>query len=68
MLNSAKYFEDKHLLDRAVVLYHKGKNVSRALEICFSTHNYDYLRTLVDDLGEGEDPETLSKAAEYFID
>lgn len=67
LLQSAKYFEDKHLLDKAAVLYHKGKNVSKALELCFATHNYDYLRTLVDDLGEGEDPETLVKAAEYFL-
>ena len=67
MLQSAKYFEQKHFLDRAVVLYHKGKNLKKALDLCFSSHNYDYLRTLVDDLGEEEDPTTLLKAAEYFI-
>lgn len=67
MIQSAKYFEQKHFLDRAVILYHKGKNLKKALDICFATHNYDYLRTLVDDLGEGEDPATLLKAADYFI-
>ena len=67
MLQSAKYFEQKHFLDRAVVLYHKGKNIKKALDLCFASHNYDYLRTLVDDLGEEEDPTTLMKAAEYFI-
>ena len=67
MLQSAKYFEQKHFLDRAVVLYHKGKNLKKALDLCFASHNYDYLRTLVDDLGEEEDPDTLVKAAEYFI-
>lgn len=67
MLQSAKYFEQKHYLDRAVVLYHKGKNLKKALDLCFSSHNYDYLSTLVQDLGEEEDPATLMKAAEYFI-
>ena len=67
MIQSAKYFESKHFLDRAVVLYHKGKNLKKAMEICFESHNYDYLKTLVDDLGEGEDPATLIKAADYFI-
>jgi intraflagellar transport protein 140 len=67
MIQSAKYFESKHFLDRAVVLYHKGKNLKKAMEICFESHNYEYLKTLVDDLGEGEDPATLIKAADYFI-
>jgi intraflagellar transport protein 140 len=67
MLQSAKYFEQKHYPDKALILYHKGKNLKKALELCFASHNYDYLKTLVDDLGEEEDPETLMKAAEYFI-
>ena len=50
-----------------MVLFHKGKSLGRALEICLATHNYDYLRILVDDIKEGEDPEALSKAAEYFM-
>lgn len=67
MLKSAKYFEEKHFLDRAVVLYHKGKNLKKALDLCFASHNYDYLKTLVDDLSEEEDPATLLKTADYFI-
>ena len=68
MLQTALYFENKHLLDRAVVLYHKGKNVKKAMDLCFQSNNYDYLRSLVDDLGEEEDPDTLLRAAEYFLD
>ncbi|CAG9334634.1 unnamed protein product [Blepharisma stoltei] len=67
MLQTAKYFEEKHLFDRAIKLYHKGKNVKKALDLCFREHNYEYLRTLVDDLGEEEDPTTLLRAADYFM-
>ena len=67
MTQSASYFEGKHLFDKAIVLYHKGKNVRKALDLCFQAGNQDYLKTLVDDLGEEEDTETLARAAEYFL-
>lgn len=67
LTQSAAYFENKHLFDKAIVLYHKGKNVRKALDLCFQAGNQDYLKTLVDDLGEEEDSETLARAAEYFL-
>jgi intraflagellar transport protein 140 len=65
---SARYFEEKHLLDRAVILYHKARQLQKALELCFVSNNFEYLRALADDLGEEEDPETLQRAADYFME
>jgi intraflagellar transport protein 140 len=67
MLKSAAYFEQIRDLDKAVILYHRGGNVRRAMDLCFKNHNFEYLKNLAEDLGEEEDPETLAKAAEYFM-
>lgn len=67
MLKSAAYFERVRNLDKATILYHRGGNVRRAMDLCFKNHNFEYLKNLAEDLGEEEDPETLSKAAQYFM-
>ena len=43
---SHRYFEEKGQYDKAVQLYQKGGNVSRALEICFKAQLFDELRDI----------------------
>ena len=45
---ACRYFEGKRQYDKAVQLYQKGGDMSRALEICFKAQLFDELR----DIGE----------------
>lgn len=40
------YFEEKGKYDKAVQLYHKGGNMTRALEMCFKAQLFDDLRAI----------------------
>ena len=41
-----RYFEGKRQYDKAVQLYQKGGDMSRALEICFKAQLFDELRDI----------------------
>ena len=66
-LDAAAYFEDKRYLDKAVMLYEKGGNLNRALDLCFTGQLFDALRAIADNLSDGTDPVILSKCATFFL-
>ncbi|RHY31008.1 hypothetical protein DYB32_003834 [Aphanomyces invadans] len=68
MLECAQYFEGKREFEKAVVLYHKGGHVAKALELCFHANLFDELQTIADELGAGTNtsPIVLGKCADFF--
>ncbi|KAF0691673.1 Aste57867_17141 [Aphanomyces stellatus] len=68
MLECAQYFEAKREFEKAVVLYHKGGHVSKAIEICFQAQLFDELHTIADELGSSTNtsPIVLGKCADFF--
>jgi intraflagellar transport protein 140 len=67
-IDAARYFEAKQQMDKAVLLYHKGGNVSRAVDICFNAKLFDSLRTIADDLGPETDPALLARCGDFFLE
>jgi len=68
MVDAAQYFEGKEMFEKAVLLYQKGGNVSKALDICFRAQLFESLRTIADDLGDDTDPALLGRCADFFLE
>ncbi|KAH9494870.1 hypothetical protein Btru_015870 [Bulinus truncatus] len=69
IMEAARYYETKPGQEsKAVMLYHKAGNYSKALELAFSTKQYDSLQQISSELDERADPELLQKCAEFFIE
>jgi intraflagellar transport protein 140 len=74
MVEVARHLEAKGLNDSAVMLYQKGGNIPRALDLCFRAQLFDMLRSIADSLDSGampeaqSSPEILSRCAEFFIE
>ena len=66
-LDAAAYFEDKRYWEKAVLLYDRGGNLSKALDLCFQGQLFDALRNIADNLTDATDPVILSKCATYFL-
>eukprot|EP01006_Ploeotia_vitrea_P023897 TRINITY_DN56570_c0_g3_i1.p1 TRINITY_DN56570_c0_g3~~TRINITY_DN56570_c0_g3_i1.p1 ORF type:complete len:722 (+),score=428.01 TRINITY_DN56570_c0_g3_i1:176-2167(+) len=66
-VEAARYFEERQIWDKAVLLYQKGGRAQRAVELCFRSGNYDALRQIADDLGPQTDPALLVRCAEFFM-
>jgi intraflagellar transport protein 140 len=66
-LSTARYYERKQSYDKAVLLYQRGGNVGRALQLCFQAQLFDSLRNIADDLGDDTDPELLAQCGEFFM-
>jgi intraflagellar transport protein 140 len=45
-VEAAKYFEEKGVMDKAVLLYQKGGRIGKALDLCFKAQLFDALRTI----------------------
>jgi intraflagellar transport protein 140 len=43
MTDAARYFEERNIPDKAVLLYNKGGFVARAVELCFQNNLYESL-------------------------
>ena len=56
MCEAAAYFESRGQEDRAVMLYQKGGNVSKAVELCFRSRLFDQLREIAETLSADADP------------
>eukprot|EP00753_Platysulcus_tardus_P003573 PLAT12468.31.p1 GENE.PLAT12468.31~~PLAT12468.31.p1 ORF type:complete len:1453 (-),score=862.37 PLAT12468.31:92-4450(-) len=67
-VDAAAYFEAKGLYDKAVQLYQKGGQVSKALDLCFRAELFEELRSIADELGNDTSPEVLVRCAEFFMD
>ena len=59
--------EVKAMLRNAILLYHKGGQVTKALELCFRSQLHESLRTIADDLGKDSSPELLARCADFFM-
>ncbi|KAI9137959.1 hypothetical protein BKA69DRAFT_835376 [Paraphysoderma sedebokerense] len=66
-ISIAKYYESIGCNDKAVTLYHKGGNTSKALEVAYQTEQFEVLRDIVESLGDSCDKRLLENAAEYMI-
>lgn len=63
----ARFFEERGLSEKAVILYQKGGKIPRALEMCFKAQLFDSLRIISDSLGAETDPALLSKCGDFFM-
>jgi intraflagellar transport protein 140 len=54
--------------EKAVLLFQKGGNLSRAVELCFRSRLFDALREIADALTAETDPQLLQSCAEFFLD
>ena len=68
MIESAAYFEERNMPDKAVALYQKAGNTSRAIDLCFRHRLFDSLRDIADSLNASTDPQLLHRCAEFFLD
>lgn len=66
-IECAKYFEEQNDLEKAVVLYHRGGMLHKALDLAFKTQHYDVLQEIATQLDSDSDPALVQKCAEYFI-
>ncbi|ORY30689.1 hypothetical protein BCR33DRAFT_703366 [Rhizoclosmatium globosum] len=69
MLDVANYLEATGAnLDKAITLYHRAGQTSKAIDLCFQTREFHVLDELASSLGPKSDPELLSKCARFFIE
>lgn len=64
LLDTARYFEGKGMIDEAVQLYQRGKQAGRALELALSQGRPDAVGVLASQLGPDSDPRLLVECAE----
>ncbi|CAB4034032.1 intraflagellar transport 140 homolog [Paramuricea clavata] len=69
MIDVARYYEsNSNMLDKAVILYHKAGEVSKALDLCFKTEQFSALQMVAEDLTENTDPEMLTRCSQFFME
>ncbi|XP_046855391.1 intraflagellar transport protein 140 homolog isoform X2 [Xenia sp. Carnegie-2017] len=69
MIDVARYYENNsNTLDKAIILYHKAGEVSKALDLCFETEQFSTLQMVAGDLTENTDPEMLSRCSQFFME
>lgn len=74
MLDCAQHFELKGEPEKAIQLYHKGGDVSKALSLCFENDKlsknstiFDMINAIVNDLGAASSPAILAKCADFLM-
>ncbi|XP_071106694.1 intraflagellar transport protein 140 homolog [Haliotis cracherodii] len=69
MMEAARYYEQHpRYNDKAVMLYHKAGNFSKALDLAFKTKQFGALQLISGDLDERADPELLQQCADFFLE
>jgi len=68
MCEAAAYFEARGQEERAVMLYQKGGNTAKAVELCFRSRLFDQLREIAETLPADADPFLIHRCAEFFLD
>ncbi|KAK9885497.1 hypothetical protein WA026_010990 [Henosepilachna vigintioctopunctata] len=63
-IECARYFEEVDELEKAVVLYHRAGMVHKALDLAFSSNQYDILQQIATDLDADSDPPVGKKYKE----
>ncbi|KAK0096463.1 hypothetical protein PV326_005425 [Microctonus aethiopoides] len=66
-IDVAKYYEENEQPDKAVLLYHKAALLPKALDLAFSTQQYDALQLITMDINADSDPELIQKCADFFV-
>ncbi|MCO5582156.1 hypothetical protein L7F22_036046 [Adiantum nelumboides] len=67
MLSSAKYFEEKGCCEEAVLLYEKGGDIEKAVDVCVHFQLFDTLRAIADNLNEETDPSILVRCGDFLL-
>eukprot|EP01059_Diplonema_ambulator_P004781 TRINITY_DN14515_c0_g1_i2.p1 TRINITY_DN14515_c0_g1~~TRINITY_DN14515_c0_g1_i2.p1 ORF type:complete len:1452 (+),score=600.81 TRINITY_DN14515_c0_g1_i2:52-4356(+) len=67
IIESAQWFEEQNMLDKAVILYKKGGELAKAIDLCVRGELFDTLQKLADDLDKETDPEVFIQCAEFFL-
>lgn len=79
ILDCALYFEQRGEVEKAVQLYHKGGDLARALQLCFSKESAtaaeitlsggvaELMNAVVRDLGEKTSPSVLTRCAGFLV-
>eukprot|EP01064_Diplonema_japonicum_P011686 TRINITY_DN1911_c2_g3_i1.p1 TRINITY_DN1911_c2_g3~~TRINITY_DN1911_c2_g3_i1.p1 ORF type:complete len:1457 (+),score=443.26 TRINITY_DN1911_c2_g3_i1:70-4371(+) len=67
IIESAQWFEEQSMLDKAVILYKKGGELAKAINLCVRGELFDTLQKLADDLDKEADPEVFIQCAEFFL-
>eukprot|EP00755_Sulcionema_specki_P015940 Sspe_Gene.9975::Locus_3352_Transcript_1_1_Confidence_1.000_Length_4513::g.9975::m.9975/K19672/IFT140; intraflagellar transport protein 140 len=67
IIESAMWFEENNILDKAVILYQKGGELAKAIELCVKGELYSTLQQLADNLDKDTDSEVFIQCAEYFL-
>lgn len=69
MLQCAEYFEKRNRLEQAVILFDKGGNTKRAMNIAIKNKMPDLMQSLsINDTENIKDPEDIEKSAQFFED
>ena len=69
MLQCAEYFERRNRLEQAVILFDKGGNTKRAMNIAIKNKMPDLMKSLsINDTENIKDPEDIEKSAKFFED
>ncbi|KAL5018582.1 hypothetical protein ScPMuIL_004304 [Solemya velum] len=69
MIEAARFYEQKDgCEDKAVMLYHKAGNFSKALDLAFRSKQFGALQLISGDLDERADPELLQQCADFFLE
>ena len=68
MVEAAAYFESRGQEDRAVMLYQKGGQIAKAVELCFRLRLFDQLREIAETLPSDADPALIHRCADFFLD
>ena len=68
MGESAAYFEEHNMPDKAVALHVKAGNTSRAIDLCFRHRLFDSLRNIADSINASTDPSLAQRCADFFLD
>ncbi|EDV20700.1 uncharacterized protein TRIADDRAFT_60914 [Trichoplax adhaerens] len=69
MVDVATFYESKQdTLDKAIVLYYKGGEVAKALDLCFQAKQFSTLETIAESLDENTDPAILNQCSTYLIE
>ncbi|XP_030750473.1 intraflagellar transport protein 140 homolog isoform X2 [Sitophilus oryzae] len=63
----AKYFEEQNNLENAVILYHRGGMLHKALDLSFKTRQFDILQEIATQLDADSDPAIIEKCVQYFV-
>lgn len=68
MLQSAAYFENKGHNEKAVILYMKGRNMKKALDIAVKAKLYDYVKKITAEINPEANSDQLEKLSQVFLD